>query len=101
MSETPLDPEGTVGRGGNGRFLRGNKAARGNPVAKKVQLLRDSLIRATSALDMREVRNAMLALAKDGDVAAAKLLWDRTLGPPVAMDVLGRLEALEQKIGAR
>ena len=43
----------------------------------------------------------MLSLAKGGDVQAAKLLWDRLLGPPVPVDVLERLEALEERIGAR
>jgi len=33
--------------------------------------------------------------AKGGDVAAAKVLLERLLGPPVALDVATRIERLE------
>ncbi len=37
--------------------------------------------------------------ALEGDVAAAKLLFERLFGPPVASDVLERIAELEAVLG--
>ena len=41
---------------------------------------------------------ALLAQAKGGDVASIKELLQRLLGPPVELDFVERLDALEQQI---
>ena len=41
---------------------------------------------------------ALLKSAKEGDVAAAKELLQRLLGPPESVDLIERLDALEQKL---
>lgn len=99
--DDPLASVGTAERGGrgeNGRFLAGNQAARGNPVAKKAQLLRVGLMRAVSSGDLRAVIRKLVDLAKSGDVAASRLLLDRVLGPPVEVDLIERIERLEQAL---
>jgi ribosomal protein L17 len=48
--------------------------------------------------DLREVVLALVSKAKSGDVAAAKEVLQRLLGPPVELDLIDRLAALEQKI---
>ena len=48
--------------------------------------------------DLREVIAALLSRAKAGDVQAAKELLQRLLGPPVELDLLERLAALEQRL---
>jgi hypothetical protein len=45
------------------------------------------------------VARTLIEQAKSGDVAAAKLLLDRVLGPPVPLDLLERLAALEEHLG--
>lgn len=41
---------------------------------------------------------ALLDLAKKGDVTATKELFQRLVGPPEAIDLIERLESLEQKL---
>ena len=86
------------GRGERGRFGPGNKYAKGNPHARRVARLRAELLRTVTPADMREVATALLNQAKAGDVAAAKELLQRLLGPPVALDLMERLEALERHL---
>jgi hypothetical protein len=83
-------------RDNRGRFLPGNKAGRGNPTNRKAQQLREALLRSVSVSDLRAIVKRLVEQAKAGDVAAAKIVFDRTLGPPVAIDLLERLEQLEQ-----
>jgi hypothetical protein len=85
-------------RDAQGRFLPGNKGGPGNPFAKRVSLLRKALLKAITEEDFIEVVGALVEKAKGGDVAAAKILFDRTLGPPIAADLLERIEQLEQQI---
>ena len=97
MSYPPSTTESN-GRGEGGRFRLGNKSAKGNPHARLVARLRAELLRAVTPADLRDVVAALLNQAKTGDVAAAKELLQRLLGPPVELDLLERLEALEQRL---
>jgi hypothetical protein len=97
MSDTPSTTAGN-GRGEGGRFGPGNKYARGNPHGRRVARLRAELLRAVTPADLRDVAMALLERAKAGDVAAAKELLQRLLGPPVEMDFYDRVEALEREI---
>jgi hypothetical protein len=60
--------------------------------------LRSALFSAVSPADLRDVITALLTRAKSGDVASAKEVLQRLLGPPEAIDFLERLDALEAKI---
>ena len=91
-------PSASNGRGPNGKFLPGNRAGKGNPHAQKVQQLRGALLAAVKVSDIRDVIRRLVEAAKAGDVAASKLILDRCLGPAEAIDVLGRLEALESML---
>lgn len=94
---SPL-PNGANGRDGRGRFARGNGGGPGNPMARRAGRLRAELYRRVTPEDLGAVIDAMLATAKAGDMTAAKELLNRLLGPADAIDVLGRLEALEAKL---
>ena len=94
----PPSTTGDNGRSAGGRFGPGNKYALGNPHARRVARLRAELLRAVQPEDLREVVGALLTQAKSGDVAAAKELLQRLLGPPVELDLLERLEALERHL---
>src|SRR5688500_8572132 len=96
MSEEPSTTEGN-GRSQRGRFGTGNRFGRGNPHARKVVRLRSALLKSVSPDELHEVVLALLKQAKAGDVAAARELFQRLLGPPEAVDLLDRMAALEQQ----
>jgi len=93
-------PTGSNGRDGLGRFKLGNKIAHGNPEAQRIGKLRSKLIRAVTEKDIAEVVAGLVQKAKSGDIAAAKLLLDRVLGPPVSLDVFERLAEIERKLAS-
>jgi hypothetical protein len=100
MSKAP-SPTGANGRGPDGRFLPGNRVAKGNPLARQAQELRVALFAAVSPKDLKAVVAKLIQLAKSGDVAAAKLVLDRVLGPPAEIDLLERLDKLEAALERR
>ena len=57
-----------------------------------------ALLKAVTPNDLREVVSALLSQAKAGDVPAAKELLQRLLGPPVELDLLERMAAMEQRL---
>jgi hypothetical protein len=89
-------PSGANGRNARGQFTAGNCAGKGNPLAKRVGKLRSALVAAVSEQDVREIITKMVALAKSGDTLAARLILDRVLGKPEPLDIIARLEALEE-----
>lgn len=93
------EPNGATGRDASGRFARGNKAAKGNPMAARVAQIRVALIEALTTDDVRAIVRALISRAKKGDVAAAREILDRAIGKPLACDILERLAALEQALG--
>ena len=95
----PLSPAGDGEIDGHnpttGQFVRGNRAGRGNPLARQAGRLRLALYRACAIDELADViRNN-----REGEgrrtVAAARVLLERLLGPPVALDVATRIERLE------
>lgn len=97
---TPL-PNGDNGRGSNGQFTKGNAGGPGNPYARRAAELRAAMFDAVSPDDLRAVVGKLIEVAKGGDVAAAKLIFERTLGkscvdrPPLS------LEEVEQSLEER
>lgn len=88
-------------RSGDGRFLPGNSGGPGNPYAAQVGKLRGVLLESVTEEDMRAVVEALVGAAKQGDVAAAKVLFERVLGRPLEADILERIETLEQAASER
>ena len=91
-------PSESNGRDSAGRFAPGNSASNGNPHARRVGQLRSAMLAAVSEDDVRDVIKAMIKKAVDGDTAAARILLDRCLGPSESLDVIERIEALEQAV---
>ena len=94
-------PKTTVGDGARdkgGRFVAGNKVARGNPLASRVAKLRTAMFKAVSDKDMIAIISRLVELAKEGDVQAAKEILTRTLGKPQEIDLLARMDALEEML---
>ena len=80
-SETPSAAP-AAGRDHKGRFAPGNKLAVGNPFARQVAALRTAFVKGVTAEDIAAIASALLAKAKEGDVAAAKLVLAYTIGKP-------------------
>lgn len=75
-------PTAVVERGANGQFLAGNRAARGNPHAKRVNQLRSAFFRAVSRDDIAAVVQKVVESARAGDLGAAALLFQYAIGKP-------------------
>ena len=68
-------PNGSLGRDlVSGRFTAGNPGGPGNPYARRVAAMRTQLLDAVDSDGIAEVARAMLAAAKAGDTAAARLV---------------------------
>src|SRR5262249_34111912 len=93
--ETP-QPAGHNGRSANGRFVPGNKLGKGNPLNKKAQQLRNTLLETVTPEDLIEVTQKLVALAKAGDIHAIKELLDGCLGKPTASIELTQTEAQQR-----
>ena len=90
---------GDNGRSGHGRFAPGNPGGPGNPYARRVARLRAALLRTVGPADIDAIAQGLIKAAKDGDVAAARLLLSYCIGEPVGLDLLARIEALETQTG--
>ena len=78
IPEDNRDPE----RHPKGTFRHGNRGGPGNPFARRVAKLRQAMLEECAEEDLRGITRAMINLAKRGDKAAAKLVFQYTLGKP-------------------
>ena len=91
---SPTGPNGghhvsSTGRDAKGRFAPGNKAAKGNPHAKRVQDIRAAMLDTVTYKDVCDIVRSLIDKAKGGDVQAAREVLDRSLGKvkqPMEMD---------------
>jgi hypothetical protein len=72
------------GRDPRGRFVAGNRGGPGNPFARQIAALRKAFLDSVTPEDLAAIAQALLAKAKAGDVAAAKLVLAYLLGKPAA-----------------
>lgn len=85
-------------RGPRGRFLPGNRFGGGNPFAGQAAKLRAELFKAITPTKLRKIVKQLVAKAEAGDVVCAKVILERVLGPPIGLDVLERIERLEETL---
>lgn len=97
MNRLP-SPNGDNGRERNGQFSKGNPGGPGNPQARRVAQLRKAMLDAVTPEDFATIVANLVKLAKAGDLAAVKELFNRTLGTAVPADVLVRIEELENAL---
>ena len=81
---TPVTPTTTPtpDREANGQFATGNRGGPGNPYARRVAELRHIILDVLDEEALVAVTKAMIEQAKTGDVAAARLLLQYSLGKP-------------------
>ena len=80
---TKQSTNGTNGRKPNGQFAKGNSGGPGNPYARRVARLRSTLLETVGEDGLADIVQGLVTAAKNGDVAAAKLLLSYILGKPV------------------
>ncbi len=73
------DARPNAGQGPNGKFLPGNRLAKGNPMAGRVEQFRAVLLEVAQER-FSEVANKLLDLAAEGERWAVELVFDRCLG---------------------
>jgi hypothetical protein len=87
---------GPNGRDASGRFTLGNREGKGNPLAGRAAKIRAVLLRKLTPKRAATIADKLIAMAEAGDLAAMKELWDRTIGRASPLELLERVEALEQ-----
>ena len=81
-AEDQTTQESTDKREANGHFAKGNKGGPGNPFARQVAALRQTLLNRATPKDFEEIADELIKKAKTGDLAAIKLLFQYILGKP-------------------
>jgi hypothetical protein len=99
MIAEPFAPVGN-GRDTGGRFAAGNSFAKGNPYGRRVNELRGALFDAVGPEDLREIVRSLVEQAKEGNIPAAREVLDRTLGKADVVDLLERIDRLEELLGS-
>jgi hypothetical protein len=78
----PANPAITEGPGASGRFAKGNPGGPGNSLPRRVAAFRTAMINCITEEDIIAVTKAIIEEAKEGDMAAAKLLFQYVFGQP-------------------
>ena len=81
----PPSPESAApspDRDARGRFAAGNPGGYGNPFARQVAALRQAMLEGVTGEDLAAVFQAVLAKARAGDLAAARLVLAYAVGKP-------------------
>ncbi len=61
-------------------------------------MIRTALVNAVTPADIQAVVRRLIKKAKDGDVMAAKVLFERAAGPAQSLDLDLRLTELENRL---
>jgi hypothetical protein len=76
------DPTPTADHDAKGRFAKGNSGGSGNPYARQVAQLRLELLQRCTPERIGKIADRMMELAEEGNVSAAKLIFQYVLGKP-------------------
>ena len=89
----------------DGRFAPGNRAATGNKrptgLSQRVAKLRKAIVAAVTPADIAKIMRELMDMAKCGNLAAARLVLEYTVGKPVEADLVERLDELEALLEER
>src|SRR5947208_839977 len=78
----PVAAEPKSDRAPHGRFTMGNKGGPGNPFARQIAEMRKLLLNTVPGERLANIVLALVEKAEKGDVAAAKLVLQYTVGKP-------------------
>lgn len=100
MNDSP-STHGTNGKDSAGRFAKGNRLGKGNPLAGRAAKIRAELLRMSTKASVREICQKLIEGAKAGDLAFIREWFDRCSGKPTDIITEERLAKLEQAITER
>jgi hypothetical protein len=83
------------GRDKNGRFAKGNPGGPGNPFSRQLAHMRQVLLECVSEEDLRDIVAQVVQKAKQGDLAAARLVLSYAVGKPQPAAEPDRLDVQE------
>src|SRR4051812_22222710 len=98
MSELPESVPQNPDRESNGQFTQGNRGGPGNPFARQVAMLRKLVLSAMTEDRMRQLVEFLFECAMKGDMAAAKMLLQYSLGKPAEAVEPDRIDVEEHKL---
>ena len=84
-----------VQRDANGRFAIGNDGGPGNPFARQTAALHSAFLQRATPEDMKAIADRLIEQAKAGNVVAAKLVLQYTIGKPAPAVQPDKLDAEE------
>ena len=84
-----------VQRDANGRFAIGNDGGPGNPFARQTAALHSAFLQRATPEDMKAIADKLIEQAKAGNVVAAKLVLQYTIGKPAPAVQPDNLDAEE------
>jgi len=84
-----------VQRDANGRFAIGNDGGPGNPFARQTAALHSAFLQRATPEDMKAIADKLIEQAKAGNVVAAKLVLQYTIGKPAPAVQPDKLDAEE------
>src|SRR5262249_23532145 len=84
-----------VRRDANGRFAIGNDGGPGNPFARQTAALHSAFLQRATPEDMKAIADKLIEQAKGGNVVAAKLVLQYTIGKPAPAVQPDNLDAEE------
>jgi hypothetical protein len=93
----PAAPQPAEGREANGRFAKGNRGGPGNPFARQCAAFRQALFQAVTEDDLQAIAAMLVRKAREGDLAAAKLLLAYVVGRPAEVVNPDTLDDQEMK----
>ncbi len=85
MSDVPSPNGVNGGRDPSGRFSKGNRFGKGNPLAAEVFARRRAFLSVVNEATIKSIAREIVAAAKSGDLAAAKLILEWTIGRPAPL----------------
>jgi hypothetical protein len=99
-TQTIQAPPTANGRDTNGRFTKGNAGGPGNPFYRKQAEFRRAVLELFTPEDVMSLLRVMLALGRNGDVAAAKVFLEYVVGKPHKAPDPDRAEHHEWQLAA-
>ena len=93
--KTEPSTHGGSGRDASGKFSKGNTLGKGNPLAGRAAKIRAVLLDLMTEERAQILGMTLMVMAANGDLAAIKEIFDRTIGKASQVEILERLEKLE------
>jgi len=91
-SQGQVAKSAAAGRAANGRFAKGNLGGPGNPYGRQVAELRKLVLAKVTPEVLADVIDGLIGMARLGDVSAARVILQYSLGAPMPASSPDRVE---------